>query len=74
MRWIKSRRRDRALYVVTRNGKAWAGPYKWQGYTFTRSQRYWYRFASPDNAEATAHGCGLTNYEITPLESMIDAT
>lgn len=74
MRWRLFRRRPDRLYVVTRDGKVWAGPYRWRGCTFTGSQRYWHRFNSVDNARVTADGCGISKYEIVPIESMIGAT
>jgi hypothetical protein len=41
------------------NGRVWAGPYKWNGTTFTASERYYYRFGSESAARAAVEGCEL---------------
>ena len=49
-----------SLYVVTRgDGLHWAGPYRFQGYTFTNNDRMIYKFNNKQSALATATGCGL---------------
>jgi hypothetical protein len=74
MRWHPFKRQRKQLYVVVRDRKVWAGPYRWRGGTFTGAQRYWYPFNSVDNARVTAEGCGISKYEIVPIDLMIDAT
>ena len=41
------------------NGKVWAGPYKWNGTTFTEAEQYYYRFGSESAARAAVQGCEL---------------
>ena len=59
--------KDRWLIIRDRDGRVWAGPYRWKGETFTKSQRYWYLFANVESAQAavTGHGfVGVTVWKI----------
>jgi hypothetical protein len=48
------------LYVVERDdGLFWAGPYRFQGYTFTNHDKMVYKFNNRQSALATAQGSGL---------------
>ena len=48
--------------VALTNGRVWAGPYKWNGTTFTASERYYYRFGSESAARAAVEGCELDRH------------
>ena len=49
-----------ARFVVQRDdGMTWAGPYRWQGITFTNVPEYIYYFANAQSAHAAIVGCGL---------------
>ena len=49
-----------ARFVVQRDdGMIWAGPYRWQGVTFTNVPEYVYYFANAQSAHAAIVGCGL---------------
>jgi hypothetical protein len=37
----------------------WAGPYRWQGITFTEAERFWYLFTNLDSAMAAIAGHGF---------------
>ena len=41
------------------DGMTWAGPYRWQGITFTNVPEYVYYFANAQSAHAAIVGCGL---------------
>ena len=50
----------REVWIVQRSdGSVWAGPYKWNGTTFTKSPHYQYYFGSRESAEAAVRGCDL---------------
>jgi hypothetical protein len=47
-------------FVVKRDdGMMWAGPYRWQGVTFTNAPESIYYFATAESARAAIVGCGL---------------
>ena len=46
----------RWVIVRDRDGFTWAGPYRWQGETFTKAHRYWYQFANVESAHAAIKG------------------
>ena len=49
-----------ARFVVQRDdGMVWAGPYRWQGITFTNVPEHIYYFANAQSAHAAIVGCGL---------------
>ena len=51
---------SRHLWVLVRehDGRVWAGPYRWQGITFTEAERFWYQFTNVESAQAASisHG------------------
>lgn len=50
----------RERWIVERSdGTAWAGPYKWNGTTFTKSPHFHYHFGSEAAARAAIIGCDL---------------
>lgn len=48
--------RDRWVLVRESDGRIWAGPYRWQGHTFTKADRYWYQFTNIESAHAAING------------------
>lgn len=47
-------------FVIQRgDGMLWAGPYRWQGITFTNVPEHIYYFANAQSAHAAIVGCGL---------------
>jgi hypothetical protein len=75
MRWVRNKYRRMRLislqelfakpvspsrFVIKRDdGMLWAGPYRWQGVTFTNVPEYIYYFANAQSAHAAIVGCGL---------------
>ena len=49
----------RWVLIRDRDGRAWAGPYRWQGITFTEAERFWYLFTNLDSAMAAIAGHGF---------------
>ena len=50
----------REVWIVERSdGSVWAGPYKWNGTTFTKVPHYFYYFGTKESAEAAVTGCDL---------------
>lgn len=58
-RWVIIRHRD---------GKVWAGPYRWQGITFTEAERFWYLFANIESANACIIGSGFTGVTVKQID------
>jgi hypothetical protein len=59
--------RSRWVLVRDRDGRVWAGPYRWRGQTFTEADRFWYQFTNHESAQAaiTGHGfVGVTTKQI----------
>jgi hypothetical protein len=53
------------LYAVQRkDGLFWAGPYRFQGATFTNYEPMIYYFNNNANALATVKGCGLIDVTV----------
>jgi len=50
---------DRWVLVRQRDGRVWAGPHRWQGITFTESDRFWYKFTNVESAQAAIAGQGV---------------
>jgi len=50
---------DRWVLVRDRDGRVWAGPYRWQGVTFTEAERFWYQFTNVESAHAAIAGHGF---------------
>jgi hypothetical protein len=57
-RWVLTRDRD---------GRVWAGPYRWQGETFTESERFWYQFANIESANAAISGSGFVGVRVKQI-------
>ena len=60
---------SRHLWVLVReyDGRVWAGPYRWQGQTFTEAERFWYWFANIESANAAIVGCGLAGVTVKQI-------
>jgi hypothetical protein len=58
---------SRWVLVRDRDGKTWAGPYRWQGQTFTEAQRFWYLFANIESAEAAIIGSGFFGVSVRQI-------
>ena len=56
--WERRRKLSNERWVLIRNrdGRVWAGPYRWQGQTFTEAERFWYLFANVESARAAVAG------------------
>ena len=50
---------SRWVLIRDRDGKIWAGPHRWNGQTFTTSERFWYLFANVESANAAIIGSGF---------------
>ena len=50
---------DRWVLVRERDGRVWAGPYRWQGITFTEAERFWYQFTNVESAQAASISYGF---------------
>jgi hypothetical protein len=51
-----------ATYVAMRSdGKYWAGPYRWQGRTFTVHRRYIFRWGTKRSCNAAIYGSGFSD-------------
>jgi hypothetical protein len=53
--------------IRDRDGKTWAGPYRWQGQTFTTSERFWYLFANVESANAAIIGSGFVGVSVLQI-------
>jgi hypothetical protein len=60
---------SRHLWVLLRerDGRVWAGPYRWQGQTFTEAERFWYRFANVESANAAIIGNGFAGVTVKQI-------
>ena len=75
IRWVTviARERHRKLsderWVVIRDndGRTWAGPYRWQGQTFTEAERFWYLFANVESARAAVIGNGFVGVTVKQI-------
>jgi hypothetical protein len=56
-------------WVVRRNndGRTWAGPYRWNGNTFTSAERFWFMFASKSSAVAAVEGNGFAGVTVVRI-------
>jgi hypothetical protein len=56
-------------FVVRRDsdGRIWAGPYRWQGHTFTEAERFWYLFANVESARAAVVGSGFVGVTVKQI-------
>lgn len=50
---------SRWVLVRDRDGRVWAGPYRWRGQTFTEAERFWYQFTNQESAQAAVAGHGF---------------
>jgi hypothetical protein len=53
--------------VRDRDGRVWAGPYRWQGITFTEAERFWYLFNNIDSAIAAIDGHGFVGVTVKQI-------
>jgi hypothetical protein len=58
---------SRWVLVRDRDGKTWAGPYRWQGQTFTTSERFWYLFNNVESANAAIIGSGFVGVSVRQI-------
>jgi hypothetical protein len=58
---------SRWVLVRDRDGRTWAGPYRWQGQTFTEAERFWYLFANIESAEAAIIGSGFFGVSVRQI-------
>ncbi len=58
---------SRWVLVRDRDGKTWAGPYRWQGQTFTTSERFWYLFNNIESANAAIIGSGFVGVSVRQI-------
>ena len=47
------------MLVRDRDRRVWAGPYRWQGITFTEAERFLYMFTNVESANAAIIGNGF---------------
>jgi len=59
--------RSRWVLVRDRDGRVWAGPYRWQGITFTEAERFWYLFNNIDSAIAAIDGHGFVGVTVKQI-------
>ena len=57
---------SRWVLVRDRDGKVWAGPYRWQGQTFTKAERFLYQFTNHESAQSAVTGSGFVG--VTPKQ------
>jgi hypothetical protein len=55
------------VLVRDRDGKTWAGPHRWQGQTFTASERFWYLFNNIESANAAIIGSGFVGVSVSQI-------
>jgi hypothetical protein len=55
------------VLVRDRDGRTWAGPYRWQGITFTKAERFWYQFTSVESANAAIIGNGFVGVSVQQI-------
>jgi hypothetical protein len=58
---------SRWVLVRDRDGKIWAGPHRWNGQTFTASQRFWYLFNNVESANAAIIGSGFVGVSVLQI-------
>lgn len=59
--------RHRWVLIRDRDGRTWAGPYRWQGQTFTEAERFWYLFANIESANAAIIGSGFFGVSVRQI-------
>ena len=55
---------SRWVLVRDRDGRVWAGPYRWQGITFTEARRFWYQFTNVESAQAASISHGFVGVSV----------
>ena len=67
--WERHRKLSDERWVLIRDsdGRIWAGPYRWQGQTFTEAERFWYLFANVESARAAAIGNGFVGVTVKQI-------
>lgn len=65
----RHRKPSNERWVVRRNndGRTWAGPYRWNGNTFTSADRFWFMFASKSSAVAAVDGNGFVGVSVVQI-------
>ncbi len=65
----RHRKPSNERWVVRRNndGRTWAGPYRWQGITFTEAERFWHKFATIESAQAAIAGHGFVGVSVKQI-------
>ena len=58
---------SRWVLVRERDGRVWAGYYRWQGQTFTEAQRFWYLFPNIESANAAIIGNGFVGVSVRQI-------
>lgn len=58
---------ERWVIVRDRDGRIWAGPYRWRGQTFTEAERFWYMFANIESAMAAVEGHGFVGVTVKQI-------
>ena len=58
---------SRWVLIRDRDGRVWAGPYRWQGQTFTEAERFWYWFANVESANAAIIGSGFVGVTVKQI-------
>ena len=58
----------RSVWVVRRHdGTYWAGPYRWQGRTFTRREDFYYKWGTRQAAESAVLWSGIDNVTVEQI-------
>ena len=58
---------SRWVLIRNRDGRVWAGPYRWRGQTFTEAERFWYWFANVESANAAIIGSGFVGVTVKQI-------
>ena len=58
---------ERWVLIRDSDGRIWAGPYRWQGQTFTEAERFWYLFANVESARAAVAGNGFVGVTVKQI-------
>lgn len=65
----RHRKPSNERWVIRRNndGRTWAGPYRWNGNTFTSADRFWFMFANKSSALAAVEGHGFAGVTVVQI-------
>jgi len=58
---------SRFVLIRDRDGRVWAGPYRWRGQTFTEAERFWYQFTNQESAQAAVTGHGFVGVTVKQI-------